>query len=305
MLRITLPLLTMLTLIFPIQAFSAAPTPAELGYNALHAVEKSTFGHLEESDRRDAIAQEYERGMRQESNEAALRSASDDALGWYLKAADLAAFYARQPRHLEDTGRILAEMERRGIAVDHQRATFYRLLIGYRRFNEARTYLDRHPSLDVEPVPTIVGSIAAGTGEEHAYAVDQERYRLLPRRFRLSEGTRVVVVSHPLCAFSRSAMQTVESDPVMAAALNGNATWLAPVDTRLHFDEVQAWNRNHPAMPVVIARHREDWPMIEEWATPNFYLLQDGEVLDHFSGWPTDGSHEGRLLRMLERGGLL
>jgi len=40
--------------------------------------------------------------------------------------------------------------------------------------------------------------------------------------------------------------------------------------------------------------------MIDDWATPNFYLLQDGRVVDHFSGWPREG-HEARFREMVTR----
>ena len=100
-------------------------------------------------------------------------------------------------------------------------------------------------------------------------------------------------------------METITGDPVLSTAVRDSAIWLAPVDMQLYFDKVQAWNRDQSTAQVVIARHRRDWPMVDDWSTPNFYLIQDGVTLDHFSGWPLDGSNRQRLIRMLDRGGLL
>ncbi|QDH69114.1 hypothetical protein [Marilutibacter alkalisoli] len=293
-----------LAFFFPCHTLSKPRNTAEIEYNSLHATERSTF-RLSEVEQRNAISQAYEQGFRQKLSDTHLRSASDDDLIWFIKAASLASVYSRQPLPLQDLRLILSESERRGITTDDQRTTFYRVLIGYRQFDEARDYLDKHPSLDVEQPPAIGVSTESENGKEQAYVVDQEQHRLLPHLFHLSEGTHLIVISHPLCAFSRSAMETVETDPELSQAFDGVATWLTPVDTRLHFNKVQTWNRDHPKTQVVIARHRQDWPMIDSWATPNFYLLRNGEVLDHFSGWPRDGSNRERLIQMLNRGSLL
>ena len=59
---------------------------------------------------------------------------------------------------------------------------------------------------------------------------------------------------------------------------------------RLDYDVLEAWNTAHTDQSIVLARHKADWPMIDSWETPSFYLLHDGQEVAQFSGWPREGN---------------
>lgn len=296
--------LTFYVLIFPRTAETASATRTEAAYNALHATERKTF-RLTEKNQARLIIQSYEEQFRPRLEKAALLQATANDLNWLMKAAYLVANYSFEPRHLADLHLISSELERRGNATNDQRSTLYRALIGYRRFDEARLYLLEHPDLKVKPVPAVDVGEGPDEGEVPIYRIDPHRFKLVQQNLQISGGTLVVVVSHPLCAFSRSAMKAVADDPDILMALDEKLIWLAPADMRLHFDEVQKWNQDHPLTPVILAKQRANWPMIDRWATPQFYLLRNGKVLDHFSGWPINEGNKERLLELLARGNFM
>ena len=274
---------------------------AESQYNSLHATERATF-KLREQDQIKAITQRYEEVFPR-FTPAGLRKAEAQSLHWLFKSAYLAAFYSRGERYLNDLRLTLFEMERREAATAEHHTLFYGALVGYRELDEARAFLSRHPTLDVEPTPAIDRVAALKGGQVPVYGVDRYQHKLHEQGLDISSGTHLVVVAHPLCSFSRSAMQAVEMHRDIVATLDGNVVWLAPVDLQLHFAQLQEWNRAHPEVIVVLARRRQDWPMIKSWSTPQFYLIRDGDVIDHFSGWPRDGSGRARLVQMLTSSG--
>lgn len=274
---------------------------AAAGYQALLEIDEREGLTADERDR--AMAALYDARLRPSLDDPASIEAVDWT--WYAQAAHLMAFYRQAPAYLRDARLAMAALETAGIATREQRETFFGVLVAYREFAAARGHLAAHPDLEVEPVPAVAALSARRDGEALTYRVDPDAFRLVPEPIRFSDGARLVVVSHPLCGFSRRAMAFISDEPELAAAIDGNVLWLAPVGTQLHVEVMQAWNREHPSTPVVIPHTRADWPMLHDWSTPSFYLLQDGELVDHFSGWPLDDSHRARFVEMLERAALL
>ncbi len=48
-----------------------------------------------------------------------------------------------------------------------------------------------------------------------------------------------------------------------------------------------------------LANTPEDWPFIDRWVTPSFYILKDGQVKATLIGWPDDSQLE-KLNRMID-----
>lgn len=222
-----------------------------------------------------------------------------------LDAAGMVAFYTASDVVLDDMRALLGELERREAADNGQREQMFRMLVQAREFDEARALAARHPALEVEVLPDVVGGPPGPVDGVLVYRVDPDHSRLQAERIDVHSGSRIVMVTHPLCAFSRAAMKAIAEDARFSAALADGVTWLAPANSRLQLEVLQRWNRENPGMEIVLAHAREDWPMLEHgWATPEFYLLRDGLVVDRFAGWPKDGNHE-RLVELLVRAGRL
>lgn len=270
-------------------------------FNALYAITQETFGQPE----RVRIVR-IEGRYREEFGEgiSSLDPArfTDSDLIFLFRAAELVEFYSRDSAYLDDLRSALVELERRKIATDDQRASFFRALIGLRQFDAARDYLMSRPGLQVEAVPDIQ-SAGEDSGSPLVYVVDKGGQTLQTRYVDIDKGTSLVVVAHPSCAFSRRAMEDLTGDKELRPVLR-HILWLAPVDQHLHLDEISNWNLNRPLTPVVIARRLSDWPMFYDWATPHFYLLRKGKLVGEFAGWPDKGNRE-KLVQMLVEGHLL
>ncbi|MDH5823579.1 hypothetical protein QFW77_11335 [Luteimonas sp. RD2P54] len=275
----------------------------EQQYNRLYEAEQDTFD-LPSRQRARAIEEKYgELFPRRTVDE--IEEMKDGDLAFGFRAAFTALFYARSRPYLEVMSDHLSEMERRGIAQDQMREDFYRGLIGLRAFDEAAAYLSRHPGLQVEPVPAIA---PAGSGADRGpmvYRTDPDEFKLLREHIRIDQGIAVVAVVHPLCNPSRRAMEAILKDVELLDAMKTSVHWVAPQSVRLNFDAVQDWNREHPDIQIGIAHDTHQWPGIDDWSTPHFYLLRDGALLDQFMGWPGEGGNRARLVELLERGELL
>lgn len=275
----------------------------EQNYNRLHraAMERRPESEPEQAARLQRL---YLSAFAPRMSEQVLRKLADGELSFALKAADLAAFHSFNPTHLRDMQAVLGEIERRGLATESQRVSLFEAAIGMRDFDLARELSRRHPALPVEAVPSIEFAPGQAGDLASAYRLGDDPERLQAIRPAIDHGTHIIVIAHPLCRFSRRAMIDLQSDALLAPVLARHAIWLAPVDRRLQAKVLIEWNREHPATPLLLARRRSDWPLLEHWSTPNFYLLRDGQVIGRVAGWPSEGNRDA-LRKLLASAGLL
>ncbi|MCB1590344.1 MAG: hypothetical protein KDI56_15645 [Xanthomonadales bacterium] len=211
-----------------------------------------------------------------------------------FRSLQMVNFYAQSEASLNMLRGALSDLEALGVADEQHRAFFYQALVGQRRFEEARAFKRQYPMPEVEDIPDI-----AKVDFDHpvAYGIDESGSQLVPLSMDLSE-IRLVAVVHPACAFSRRAMTAIASAQPEVAA--GRAVYLMPVDHRLYLSELTEWNTAHASMQIVLANSRDDWPFIDRWGTPTFYVLKDGQVQERLTGWPDD-SQLDELVRLVER----
>lgn len=204
-------------------------------------------------------------------------------------------FYVADQVLLARLRKLLSNLETLGEAQDTQRLSFFKALIGHRRFDEARAFRNRHPELELEDVPAL---LVNDVDTADAYGLDTSAgERLAPLTIEL-DGVRLVAVVHPLCGFSKRALEAIAGADLGLAP--EQVVYLAPVDQMLHLAHLAEWNAAHPSVPIVLASTRERWSFIDEWATPNFYVLADGKVVAKLAGWP-DEAQLGVLMDLLEK----
>jgi hypothetical protein len=208
-----------------------------------------------------------------------------------LSAVD---WFVRSEASLTMLRSALSTIEALGVANEQNRVDFFKALVGHRRFDEARAFKLKHPTLEVERIPEIAET------DIHMPAAfriaDASGDRLVPVSFELDK-IRLVAVVHPLCSFSKRALTAIASaQPGMASS---RAVYLAPVDQMLFLSELIEWNGANDSVEILLANSREDWPFIDRWATPSFYILRDGQVQATLSGWPDDSQLE-KLIRLIE-----
>jgi len=212
------------------------------------------------------------------------------------------AFYMHHAATIREATALLDAMQKRGIATDEHYRKMYETFIGARMFDEARALAKRHSVPDLEEAPDLREAVLL-PGQPTKMVVDPTARVLLRRSVDL-HPVQVVVVSHPRCHFSENAMRDIQADPVLRTAFLEHATWLAPQHDNLEFDAIQRWNREHPGMQHAIAYRNDEWPMIDSWGTPTFYVIKGGVVSAKVEGWDGEGSRD-KLIAGLREVGLL
>ena len=266
-------------------------------YTKLHAVEQVAI-RFPESKRDALISDQYRWLFHRFMEPRTLKKLSSDDLRFLFKAASMAAFYTVDKIYANDLRHVAAELEMRNAATNEQRVKLFHVLVQLRDFVEAKALLEKHPELEVEALPRIPPDF--GSAQTVAFDATDGADELKSLAFDVSKGVHLVVISHPLCSFSRNAVAALEADPEVASVFSQRTIWLAPVDGRLHLKENREWNIQHPQAHIVQARHESDWPMLNEWATPQFYAIRDGAVIAHVTGWPKEG-RKVELAELLKR----
>lgn len=219
------------------------------------------------------------------------------------RAARLAAFHTYDDEHVRDMASALGALQERGRAAHHHYLRMYETFVGARMLTEARALATQHPSPEMEVLPALrADELTAGHPTE--WVVDPDEHVLRRRSVDIPEAGHVVVITTPRCHFALAAMRDIEADPVLRRVLAKHATRLAPQDTRLDVEAIQRWNRDHPEQAISLVFRRDEWPMVDSWATPTFYVLENGAVTAKVEGWPREG-RRAELLAALRHAGLL
>ena len=110
----------------------------------------------------------------------------------------------------------------------------------------------------------------------------------LTRTDAVLSDTALIIVFHPECVFSRRAFAALNAAPNLANVLQSHTLWLRPVDGDLNVEKWNEWNRTSLLAPLVVAYAEAEWPWIDYWGMPTFYVLRDGKVQTRLTGWPGD-----------------
>jgi len=219
-------------------------------------------------------------------------------------AADLVSFYTTDA-HVDNLRRALEELSRRGAASARHYQDTYAAYIHWRQFDRADALYREHPAPGMEALPEIIDPIGGESTQPTELAVVPDRRALERRVIARDERTRIIVVSHPNCHFSRNASEAIDADAELSGLFRAHAKWLAPADGNIEFDALQAWNRKHPQSPVSLAYRASEWPQIQLTSTPVFHFFSpDHKLVETISGWPKEGQRD-ELLMAARRAGLL
>ena len=264
---------------------AAAASNLSTKLEKLYAVEESRG--YSGNERIDAIVVAYEDLFAGEGRNDQLASIADADLELLYRAAYTASFYSGDPVHANEVIRLFGALENRELIDRSHRVQLYGTLVGARMFDRARAFQRTYPDDGLEILPLVrhAPNLAGPT----AWAVDPIDRVLVEQAIDLEAPSAVVVVSHPGCHFSQAAVAAIEADPVLGPLFAQHANWLAPPSTRVDFDPMQRWNREHPDASVSLAIRRGDWPLIDNWSTPTFYFFRNGKIEAQVIGWPLDG----------------
>lgn len=258
---------------------------------------------LPDSERALLIGNKYDE-LFSEVNAEALKQVGDDDLDLWYRSADLAVTFTHRPSHVQDMELILSELQSKGLASKRHYIRMYGAYIKMRALVEARKFYQSYPAAELDLVPDLREVDMPRRGRPTELVVSPDKHELLRRPVDMGKPVQIVIVAHPLCHFSRDATLAILSDPVLADVFRHHAKWLAPVDPSFNFDVMRRWNQAHPGAVVTLAYKRDEWTMLDSWATPTFYFFKQGALIVKVVGWPK-GGRNNELRAALHRVGLL
>lgn len=174
-------------------------------------------------------------------------------------------------------------------------------LIAARQFDEARSYAAR-ARLEVEVLPPVEGVSSGAKGSYPILRVDAARSVLRRENVEVGDELHVFVVSFIGCAYSRRAADAIENHEALRRFMREHSTWVT-LPGRLHFNDVLAWNRQHPSTGFAYIDGMESWGFVDDWGTPTFYFVRQGHVVSKLTGWPDDATGISDLLAAISRSG--
>lgn len=175
----------------------------------------------------------------------------------------------------------LAEMQRRGIADDKDYQGLHHALVASRQFAAAEVLTHQHPGMDEPDIPALHHGAPLHAGWPTALTTSKQGLVMIREAFDLSTPLRIVVVAS--CHFSQDAARAIEADTQLRPLFARHAIWLASESES--FDAVARWNGEFPQQPIHVAWQDSEWPMLDSWDMPTFYVFHDGHLTGKFSGW--------------------
>ena len=220
-----------------------------------------------------------------------------------FEATYVATSYEHSSRHLPALLAMHDELFARGKGRGALSADVFRMLLLTRELSQAERFHRERFAPDMGPMPTLHDGVTRRNGRPTVWRVaasSLEAHReTLPRVER-----RIVVVSHPLCGFTRNAVRPIAADRQLSTVFREHAVWLTPADGLSSLGAIQAWNRDHPEQEMRIAHRRDEWRAIDSWATPTFYFFEGDELRSKIVGWPA-ASQLDALREAAHKAGLL
>jgi len=197
------------------------------------------------------------------------------------RASEDAVFYVPSPTHVAQLQSDLAEMQRRDMVEDKDYVRLHQALVASRDFDAANALAGSHPGMDVGIVPIFHKPSSLPRKQPTALTVNAKNGTMTRQAFDLSAPLRIVVVAS--CHFSQDAARAIEADAQLRPIFASDAIWLASQNE--YFSSVTDWNREFPDQPIHIAWQNSEWPMLDSWAMPTFYVFRHGRLVKKFSGW--------------------
>ena len=227
----------------------------------------------------------------------------DDLMAMFESLAQV-AFYLGEPAAARDLLTVTTELEHRSAATAEHLERTHAILVAARLLGEARIFHDLHPGLKARRVPEVEPTSLPATGNPGILVWDSGRGVLQHEAIELEADYQILVVSHPLCGFSKAAADAISDDPELARVFAHHATWAVAPPGNLPLGPIEQWQARHPDHRIGLIDRPEAWGFIETGNTPVFYFLQAGNVVESVSGWPEGGNREAVVAALRRIGAL-
>lgn len=207
-----------------------------------------------------------------------------------IKAMDTAFFYtgdASLVRRMEElVDALVRRFEDPSIAALRER-TYQHLLVA-REMNRAEAFAKRHA---VTPVEWKVSGNDDIAGRPAVLKLRNDGL-LTAETVDFEALTGVVVSVSPYCSFSKAAMRYIETDRELLELLEDRVLWLADQRLTAELPSILEWN-DESELDMHLVWKDSAWPEeIDFGATPFFYFVRNGEIVETLKGWENDGNAE-------------
>ncbi len=216
---------------------------------------------------------------------AVLPGLRNTELDWLWEITNLIGLHANDARSVDMSVAVFDELVARKLVQPRQVVNMFGSLVAARRFQSARDLSAGHPQVTLAKVPQVIG-VDPALHAAVVYRVHGEDV-LEAEVVDLSRGRHVVGMVSPTCGFARELLDHLAAHPEL---LDGVSTlWIDTVNRKLDLSALLEWSRAHPALAIALPHAASDWPFVEEMATPQLWLLDDGEVIGTSHRWDEYG----------------
>jgi len=237
-------------------------------------------------------------------NEEQLQEASPTYLDRAFSAAHGVSFYLRDDTGLKAMERTLEAMESRDIDKDEHYTDLFQTYVLLRAFSKAEDLRKRPNAPELPDLPETEDPLGKNYDQPSHWVISSEGRTLRREPFTMPEESGIIMVAHPLCQFSNSAVSAMLSEPVIGDVIRENIQLVAPTNTHLAFDVLQSWNREEKLPKISLAHQIQGWDHFDFSGTPSIHFLDRGEIKGHIMGWPDDERID-KVEANLQRIGLL
>jgi hypothetical protein len=210
---------------------------------------------------------------------------TDENLDDYFRANNRLAFYSMDPVYVHEMRNALSALARRGPVQRSMREDLLEAYVQARLFNEASAFSYLPLNSDLQKPPAFLGGPNTAAGPR-VWDMTADGSTMTSIAVPIDHGLKVLVISSPWCHFSQAAVQAISKDRDLGESMKQRSIWIMPAVRIPDFADIRLWNEKYPGQRMYVVDRQSEWPMISSWATPGFYFLRDGRLLDTVFGWP-------------------
>ena len=214
----------------------------------------------------------------------------DDVELRMLFIASLNASSLSRDTHLaKEVRAIFEEMSSRQILSEQNYQHMQGLYVRLRLLDDAKFFNEKYQNFaELEPIPDIRDHGLKPLGRT-VFKIAQNKNQIDEVPFQTGNDFFILVIAHPLCHFTQDAAAAISSDPALRDFFSAHSKWVVPDDFKFNLPEIRQWNLVFPEYQLSIVNSVSDWSEIKYWDTPNFYIYDQGKVINVIRGWPKDG----------------
>ncbi|MBU2704746.1 hypothetical protein KCM76_02065 [Zooshikella marina] len=230
-------------------------------------------------------------------NRQPIKSLNNKALDSLFRSMISIVFYTENKNHVDYMRSVFDEKLKRGDRNKDAIERMHSAYISVRQFEQARQLEYTFSDIGLPITPSIE---LLETHERTLLRLADNGKKLVQETFSFPKGGYVVVISSPMCGFSRRFMEWLRQQPSLFNIFAKHSIWITPVDGYFNIEEMLKSNRRNKPIHIKYTYSSTDWPEITYWGTPTLYFYNNGELKKQIIGWPKEGRGQEVLTGLKE-----